>query len=397
MDMNKHYEKILRIPNLGIDNVVIRKKTIEIHCHNTVSSQECPNCKKPSAVVNQRTERKIRHLDMAGLECWLIVSTRQFYCKDCNKHWTEKLDFADKGKSYTMAFAKWIFTLCRQQSFSEIGCLLNICHKTVENIYYRQAAKIEQEHNRYQNVSKIGIDEIAHRKGKGDFCCVIVNLDTNEQLDILPDRKKSTIVAYFKKLGKEFCENVKVLACDIWRTYIYAGRECFPNAVITLDRFHVVKALNEGIDTFRKKLRKTFESDENFKNLKYLLFKQPQNCSPEEKKTLEVAFVKSPELRCLWNLRNEFNEIYDTCITEKEMQDKLLLWATKAAKLGLGYFDEFVKTLKKWLGEIASFAKTHVTNAATEGLNNIIRYIKRVSFGLPNFEHMRIRVLMLKN
>ncbi|MEO0683755.1 MAG: transposase [Cyanobacteria bacterium J06649_11] len=34
-----------------------------------------------------------------------------------------------------------------------------------------------------------------------------------------------------------------------------------------------------------------------------------------------------------------------------------------------------------------------MTNAATEGLNNIIRHIKRISFGIHNFEHLRVRVL----
>jgi len=31
-----------------------------------------------------------------------------------------------------------------------------------------------------------------------------------------------------------------------------------------------------------------------------------------------------------------------------------------------------------------------VTNAATEGLNNYLRYFKRVSFGQSNFEHTRL-------
>ncbi|MCF8246020.1 MAG: hypothetical protein K9J37_15185 [Saprospiraceae bacterium] len=27
-------------------------------------------------------------------------------------------------------------------------------------------------------------------------------------------------------------------------------------------------------------------------------------------------------------------------------------------------------------------------------MNNYLRYFKRISFGLPNFEHMRIRILL---
>lgn len=43
---------------------------------------------------------------------------------------------------------------------------------------------------------------------------------------------------------------------------------------------------------------------------------------------------------------------------------------------------------------IAAFANENISNAVTEGLNNFLRYFKRISFGLPNFEHMRLRILV---
>jgi transposase len=54
---------------------------------------------------------------------------------------------------------------------------------------------------------------------------------------------------------------------------------------------------------------------------------------------------------------------------------------------------DFIQTLSNWLRPIANFAHQGLTNAATEGLNNVIRYVKRISYGLPNFEHLRLRVL----
>ena len=61
--------------------------------------------------------------------------------------------------------------------------------------------------------------------------------------------------------------------------------------------------------------------------------------------------------------------------------------------LGYAGFDAFVTTLTNWLEPIANFAHQRLTNAATEGLNNVIRYVKRISYGIPNFEHLRLRVL----
>ncbi|WP_084761756.1 transposase [Spirosoma spitsbergense] len=42
---------------------------------------------------------------------------------------------------------------------------------------------------------------------------------------------------------------------------------------------------------------------------------------------------------------------------------------------------------------MANYGHEQLTNAVTEGLNNVIRYVKRISYGLPNFAHLRLRVL----
>jgi transposase len=75
---------------------------------------------------------------------------------------------------------------------------------------------------------------------------------------------------------------------------ILASRQCFPNAEITLDHFHIVKALNESLDAVRKSLRKAYQTHQEFKNIKWLLFKQAQNCTEEQTHLLNLAFEKVP-------------------------------------------------------------------------------------------------------
>ena len=54
---------------------------------------------------------------------------------------------------------------------------------------------------------------------------------------------------------------------------------------------------------------------------------------------------------------------------------------------------QFLKTLENWKEMILNFVASDISNAVTEGLNNLIRYMRRFSFGLPSFEHMRLRIL----
>ena len=55
-----------------------------------------------------------------------------------------------------------------------------------------------------------------------------------------------------------------------------------------------------------------------------------------------------------------------------------------------------LKTLKKYSNYIKNTLETDYTNGCLEGVNNLIKCIKRVSFGYRNFENFRKRVLIIK-
>jgi len=123
------------------------------------------------------------------------------------------------------------------------------------------------------------------------------------------------------------------------------------------------------------------------------LYKQPKNCTQEQLDILHNAFIQSPTLNQFYIQRNRFHTIYDTATNSEEMKELLNIWTQQALKLEQPTLNKFVKTVQNWMSNIASFANTRISNAVTEGLNNLIRYVKRISFGISNFEHLRLRVL----
>lgn len=284
--------------------------------------------------------------------------------------------------------------MCKQQAFTQVGALINLSYKTVERLFYEQAKQEINLPKRYAQVRKLGIDEITHRKGKQDYACVLVDLERGIQLDVLPNRKKATLIAHFQSLGADFCNQIEVVCCDIWKTYINVAKECFPNAEIVIDRFHVVKAINEVLDKLRKSLRRQFKDEDCFKSIKWKLFKRSEKCSDKDFALLQNAFDKSWLLAEIYELRNTFNSMFDIAQNKEQLEQELDNWITFASILDYKYLNQFIKTLKNWKSQIAAFASQRITNAATEGLNNYLRYFKRISFGLPNFEHMRLRILL---
>jgi transposase len=52
------------------------------------------------------------------------------------------------------------------------------------------------------------------------------------------------------------------------------------------------------------------------------------------------------------------------------------------------------RTLSRWFDKICNFHTARVSNGPTEGINNLVKRIKRTGFGFRNFANFRTRVLL---
>lgn len=196
MDELKFYEDLLGLPNLKITSIEKSPTKFIFHCRYTKELSICPMCLEATAKINQREQRKFRDLKISEREVWLYIQVPQFFCPTCNRYFFDNPDWVVAGKSYTKRQSKWIFEMCKKQSFLQVAQLLNMCPKTVERLFYNVAMQVVDLPSRYSKVRKLGIDEIAHRKGKKDYACVLTDLERGIQIDVLPDRKKETLIAH---------------------------------------------------------------------------------------------------------------------------------------------------------------------------------------------------------
>lgn len=391
------YEQLLNLPTLSIDNVLLADKSITITCHVTSPSHICPNCGQACERVNQYYTRTIRDLNMGSRYVYLAVKVRQFICNSCNRYFTETLDFADLNKDYTHRQEYFMFCIARKQSYTETAAIFDVSPKTVERIVLSKCDKIIELENRYANVKRLGIDEHSHKKGKKDYLCVLTDLDKGTIIDLLPDRKKETLIAHFQGLGTDFCNQITDVACDYWDAYISTSQTCFPNARIILDRFHITKLLNQPLDVFRKEIRKNDKDIEPYKKLKWILFKQYHTLSDKQLDALHKAFELCPDLKKIYFAREQFHHILDNSNTVQKALCGIQDWTAMLAKNQITVFQHFVKTLHKTKEFVANYVQDYLSNAVTEGLNNLIRSVRRTAFGMTNFNNLRLRVLAISN
>jgi transposase len=183
-------------------------------------------------------------------------------------------------------------------------------------------------------------------------------------------------------------EGVVEVSVDMWGGFTKVIQQVFPNARITYDRFHVMKIVNEELNTIRKQCRNKIEKL-NIKHIKYLLMKNNKDLKVEQRNNLKMVLDCSERLKNAYFLKEEFRDIYETHQTAEEAEILLQVWMKKAAK----FYNESIKTINNHLQGICNYFHERVTSGMMEGINNKIKLIKRQAYGFTNFNHLRMRLL----
>ncbi len=387
------YSMLLNIPNLEVEQVSIKKNAIHIFCKiKKIEGEICPDCAQLVDSKTPKYRRQVRDLDISGRKVILHVQVHQYRCK-CGRTFSESFDFVSSGKSYTKRQAKYIFEMSAKQSHLQVAAIVDMCHKTVERICYDQVLERSID---WSKIKRIGIDEFAFKKGHKDFIVILINLDTHEIIDILEQRDKKFLRAYFKGLGEGFCAQIEDFCSDMWGPFQDLGQELFPNARIHVDRFHWTTHLNDVLDNMRKKLRRTDKEEEVFKRLKWKLIKRPENLSKQDKEDLRKAFDKAPDLEDAYQLRNTLQSIFDTDYSYDFAVQQIDHWLAYAAEWKNKYLDKFIALFQRHQKNILNYFKTKVSSGAVEGTNNLLRTVKRFTFNMTNFENFKFRVFAFK-
>jgi transposase len=227
---------------------------------------------------------------------------------------------------------------------------------------------------------------------------VIIDHTNGRVVEVLKNREKQTVLAYLKsaKASGLFAQ-VEEVTTDMWAAYVEAAREAFgPGVRITVDRFHVMKGFQEQLDAARRQLQRSLpaEAAKALKGMRWLLLKNWEHLTPDEREELAEVKRLFPELGRLHDLREAFRQVFENrARTPKAGRHRLRMWIAEARKLGMKSLDRFCKTLEHWMESIVNYFVNRESNGQTEGFNHKLRGILWRAFGMPNFQHFRFRIL----
>jgi transposase len=230
---------------LKIATTSMREDLLLVQVVSTNVRSCCPLCFCPAERCHSQYTRVVADLPCAGFRVQLILHVRRFFCDttDCiRKIFTERLP------AFVLPWARLTVRLCKAlQSLGlatcgELGTRLaeRLAIQTSPTTILRRimvlpTAAIEQ-------VSELGIDDFSFRRGR-KFGTILVDLQSHQTIDLLPDRKKETAAAWMSMHPE-----IKLVGRDRGGDYASAAASGAPQAIQCADRFHMLKNLGEALE-----------------------------------------------------------------------------------------------------------------------------------------------------
>lgn len=369
--------------------------TLVLDVETRLPTATCPRCAHPSTALHSVGEpRTVRDLDVWGRRCYLRFRPRQFACAHCRRTFVERLAWLAPRQHQTRRFERRVYTLVWRTTVADAAAYHQLTDERAEGIFLRAATE-QVEVRGYPPVRVLHVDEIAPHKGHGNYRLVLSSPEVGV-LDVLEDRRKETLEAWFDARGPEWCAAVEEFHADMWQPYHLAARAKLPNVrTPTADHFHVIQNLNEALAEVRKAVQRTADADTRaqLKGCRWLLVKNPTDLTAEEQERLTTALQAAAELQTNYELKEDFRAIY--ALTDPAVaQQRLAEWVERARTVGHQALQSFVRTVENWWDEILSFFDSRGNNGFAEGVNTKIKLILRRAFGCPNFAHLRLRILV---
>lgn len=389
---------LLEIPAVHVTGYQKAQDGIDVFVELDKHSATCPGCGVRSARKHSQKSLRVRDLPCFGQHVHLVLPRRRFKCRHCEKPFTEHLSFMDFGTSFTKRYGQYLYEQCKERSFTAVAKQEGVSDTVIDKTYRIYASPYVDPKGRPKEVRVLGIDEISMRKGHRDFVCVLTDIDRKRVIEVLENRLKETLIAYLTSLSPSVHRSVKYVSIDMWEGYYQAVIEVFPKRVkIVIDRFHVMKNLNEALTKCRREIQRGMskEDRDELKGLRWVLVKNEANLDDEEKAKLKTMYRKCPELRTCHKLKEEFRSIFEEETNRSKAKTRLQAWKRRVKKTGLKSLDGFLSTLDNWQEWILNyFSSGKITNGVVEGINNKLKLIKRRAYGYRNTTNFRQRVLV---
>lgn len=355
----------------------------------------CPVCGKTAKLHDHRT-RKWRHLDSCNHKTMIEADIPRV---SCTEHGVKQVpvSWAEKGSRFTLEFESTVLLWLKDDSISTVADNFGLSWDEVDGIMYR-AVRRGLARRKKTTPKNIGIDETAFQR-RHEYVTVILDKDDDVIIDILDDRKASTLKNWFRTQEKSDFSEVSSITMDMWDPFISAVKDHFPEAeaLIAFDRFHVAQHFGRALDKVRAEehrvLSSTFGESPLVKSKHQWLTNSGRvdNRKSKRRSFLILSRMNLKTARA-WRIKEAAASLWNyTYMGVAQKNWKLLLnWISHCQlkpMIAVG------KTIRRYFWGILNAIRLRVNNSMLEAKNARIQRIKKIACGFRNRERFKNAIL----
>jgi transposase len=351
----------------------------------------CPKCAVKSYSVHDRRWVQVKDAPVRGKAILLKIRKRRFRCPSCKSVFTEPISLIKKGFRTTRRYRRDLAWACHNLvDLKKVQRSFKCSSWLVYKVFYEELERKYREIKNDPWPKTIGIDEHSFKRNKGkgyrEFATVVVDYNNSRIKEVVHGKTAAGLqydLSYIE--GRENVKNVVLDMCDPFKKF---AKKHFPNARITADKFHVLRLLNPAIN----KTRKDITGDVRKNPVRRLLLMNRHRLQYEQRWALDQWLKEFPKMKEIYWYKEALHKLYRTKGYGRARR-ALIKLMDQMSKSKLREVKKLRKTLLKWKDEILNYFKTKLTNAKTEGFNNLAKLYQKRAFGYKNFENYRLRLL----
>ncbi|MDD7410808.1 MAG: ISL3 family transposase [Fusobacterium gastrosuis] len=412
MSHNNSIKKLLNIKDkfFKIDKVLDENinglLTKVVYATASKKNNTCPYCKN-KLVKNGFKKVNIKMLKSSQFNTLLRVSKQRYLCKNCKKSFSIKLKLVEPNCSISndvKLAIKLELKECRAQKY--IAKQFNVSASTVNRIIndlpnYKPSFNYLPE--------SLCFDEFKSTKdASGAMSFIYCDAQTSKIIDIVEDRKLNNLIKYFSRFPKDVRSKVKHIVIDMYPPYISLIKTMFPNAKISIDRFHLIQLINRAFNKLRISIMNKQDNRMYNKLKKHwrLLLKNSidlSNAKHLQNKMFDYKYMSQEDMvstmtSCNRDFKASYNLYQDILIAINNKNFK------KFKKIVEDNYNNFegtikiaLKTFKKYFKYIENSLSSIYSNGRIEGVIRKIKVFKNIAYGYRSFFNFKKRILISAN
>ena len=369
-------------------NVDFKSEEVDIFISYIGDKAECPITLDFCPIYDHRDSRRWRHLDTMQFKTFINCKVPRIKSSKGVK--TIKVPWADSFERHTYLFERLVIDLLKAtknqtQTAKLLRCGFNVINRIIHNSVERGMKRRPKD----VPFSHLSIDEKSFKKGH-KYVTVLSSPLSGCVIDVVEGRDSEATKSLLEKvITPDNRQAVKTVSIDMWKAYLNSVEQILPKAKIVHDRFHLIKYLNEAIDTIR---RKEVKYQEGLKNSRFVLLKNKENLTDKQQIIFEHIQAGNYQVSKAWRVRENFKAIFNSENLEHAFS-LFIKWGASVLRTNIKELVKVAKMFNKHIKGVINALTTSFSNAMAERLNGKIQEIKTAARGYRTFKNFRSAIL----